>query len=65
MAGEMLFVSLGLGHLLMMGRELNDINQIVAIMFLIIIIGNIVDIIIFGTLENRIKKRWGLNVVID
>ncbi len=64
MAGEMLFVSLGLGHLLMMGRELNDINQIVAIMFLIIIIGNSVDIVIFGTIENKIKKRWGLNATI-
>ncbi len=65
MAGEMLFVSLGLGHLLMMGRELNDINQIVAVMFLIIIIGNIVDRAVFGSIENKIKSRWGLNLHID
>ena len=36
MAGEMLFVSLGLGHLLMMGRELNDIRQIFAVMIVIV-----------------------------
>jgi len=60
MAGEMLFVSLGLGHLLMMGRELNDINQIVAVMILIIIIGNIIDKTVFGTIEKRIQLKWGI-----
>src|SRR4029077_2981661 len=35
LAGEMIFVSLGLGQLLMMGRDLNDISQVVAVMVVI------------------------------
>lgn len=60
MAGEMLFVSLGLGHLLMMGRELNDIKQIFAVMVIIVAIGIIIDKQLFGWLEKEIRIRWGL-----
>ncbi len=60
MAGEMLFVSLGLGHLLVMGRELNDISQVLAVMTLIVAIGITVDKLAIKTLENTIRKRWGL-----
>ena len=60
MAGEMLFVSLGLGHLLMMGRELNDISQIFAVMVIIVAIGIIIDKQLFGWLEKEIRLRWGL-----
>ena len=59
MAGEMLFVSLGLGHLLMMGRELNDISQIFAVMVIIVAIGIIIDKQLFGWLEKEIRQRWG------
>lgn len=59
MAGEMLFVSLGLGHLLMMGRELNDIRQVIAVMIVIILIGVMIDTLVLGKLENSIRKRWG------
>ncbi|MFH1415643.1 MAG: ABC transporter permease [Elusimicrobiota bacterium] len=60
MAGEMLFVSLGLGHLLMMGRELNDIKQVIAVMIVIVLIGITVDRVLLGWLETSIRKRWGL-----
>jgi NitT/TauT family transport system permease protein len=60
MAGELLYVGLGLGHLLTMGRELNDMSQVIAIMLVIITIGLIVDFLIFGPLERRIRERWGL-----
>ena len=60
MAGELLFVSLGLGHLLQMGRELNDIAQVFAVMFVIVLIGLIVDFLIFGKIEKRVRLRWGL-----
>ena len=63
MAGEMLFVSLGLGHLLMMGRELNDIRQVIAVMLLIVLIGMLVDRMIWGRLERRIRERWGLELM--
>jgi NitT/TauT family transport system permease protein len=61
MAGEMLFVSLGLGHLLMMGRELNDLSQVMAVMGLILAIGIMVDRLLFGNLEKRVRERWGLD----
>ena len=60
MAGELLYVSIGLGHLLTMGRELNDISQIIAVKIIIIIIGIAVDRLIFKKLEDRIRERWGL-----
>lgn len=60
MAGELLFVSLGLGHLLMMGRELNDMNQVVAVMILVVVIGLIVDILFFARIERAVRLRWGL-----
>lgn len=60
-AGEMIFVSLGLGQLLMMGRDLNDMSQVVAVMILIVAIGYIVDGLIFQTMERRLQDRWGLS----
>lgn len=60
MAAELLYVGLGLGHLLMMGRELNDMNQVIAVMIVIIVIGVVVDRLIFGKIENKIRERWGL-----
>jgi NitT/TauT family transport system permease protein len=59
-AGEMIFVSLGLGQLLMMGRDLNDMSQVVAVMILIVAIGYVVDGLLFKTLERRLQYRWGL-----
>jgi sulfonate transport system permease protein len=60
-AGEMIFVSLGLGQLLMMGRDLNDMSQVVAVMILIVAIGYIVDGLIFKTMERRLQFKWGLS----
>lgn len=60
MAAELLYVSLGLGHLLMMGRELNDMSQVVAVMLVIIAIGLVVDRAIFAPIETRVRARWGL-----
>jgi NitT/TauT family transport system permease protein len=59
-AGEMIFVSLGLGQLLMMGRDLNDMSQVIAVMILIIAIGYIVDGLVFRTIERRFQDKWGL-----
>ena len=60
MAGELLFVSLGLGQLLSMGRELNDMSQVVAVMLVIIGIGLCVDRLVFARLGNSVRRRWGL-----
>ena len=59
-AGEMISVTLGLGQLLMMGRDLNDMSQVLAVMILIVAIGYIVDGLIFKTMERRLQYRWGL-----
>jgi NitT/TauT family transport system permease protein len=60
-AGEMIFVTLGLGQLLMMGRDLNDMSQVLAVMILIVAIGYIVDGLIFKTMEKRLQYRWGVS----
>ena len=60
MAGELLFVSMGLGHSLMMGRELADMSQVIAVMLIIIALGLLTDREIFGVLERQIRERWGL-----
>ena len=59
-SGEMIFVSLGLGQLLMMGRDLNDMSQVIAVMILIIAIGYIVDGLVFKTIERHLQRKWGL-----
>lgn len=60
MAGELLYVNLGLGQLLVMGRELNDMSQVVAVMLVIIGIGVLVDRGVFARVERRIRSQWGL-----
>src|ERR1022692_1295476 len=60
-SGEMLFVSLGLGQLLMLGRDLNDMSQVIAVMILIIIVGFIADIVFFRGAERWIQRRWGFS----
>ena len=61
MAGELLIVCLGLGHLMMIGRELNDMSQVIAVMVVIILIGILVDRLFFVKVEQRIRERWGLS----
>jgi NitT/TauT family transport system permease protein len=59
MAGELLFVSLGLGHLLNLGRDLNNMSLVIAIMGVIVAIGLAVDRLIFARLEAWVQERWG------
>jgi NitT/TauT family transport system permease protein len=59
MAGELLFVSLGIGHLLNLGRDLNDMGMVVAAMLVIVAVGLTVDRLVFGRLESWVQHRWG------
>lgn len=59
-SGEMIFVSLGLGQLLMTGRDLNDMDLVIAVMVLIILLGFAVDGLVFRTVERRMQRKWGL-----
>jgi NitT/TauT family transport system permease protein len=58
--GEMIYISLGLGQILMTGRDLNDINLVVAVMILIALLGYAVDGILFRRLDISIRNKWGL-----
>lgn len=60
MAAELLYVSEGLGQLLTMGRDLNDMSQVISVMLLIIAIGLTVDHLFFSPIETRVRERWGL-----
>jgi NitT/TauT family transport system permease protein len=60
MAGELLYVSGGLGQLLTMGRELMEIPQVMAVMIAIILVGTFIDRVLFQTVELRVRRRWGL-----
>jgi NitT/TauT family transport system permease protein len=59
MAGELLFVVSGLGHLLDVGRNLNDINLVFSVMLVIVVVGIAVDRLLFGRAEAWIRERWG------
>ncbi len=61
MAGEMLLATKGLGQILMVGRELADISQVVAVMIVIILLGVTVDKLVFGRLEANVRHKWGLD----
>jgi NitT/TauT family transport system permease protein len=60
MAGELLFVSGGLGQLLQTGRELLDPALVMAVMVTIVAIGTAVDRVLFRLVELRVRRRWGL-----
>ena len=49
----------GLGHLLHYGRELHAMDQVIAIMIVIIVIGLLADKILFSPFERFMHRRWG------
>jgi len=57
---ELLFSFLGLGFLLNVGRQLNDVSQVIATMLVIMGIGILVDGLVFKKIENKVMFRWGL-----
>ncbi len=57
---ELLFSFLGLGFLLNVGRQLNDVSQVIAIMIVIMAAGILIDGFVFKRLENKVMSRWGL-----
>lgn len=59
MAGEMLFITAGLGQLLMAGREFNNMSQVLAVMIVIVVIGMVFNKVVFGSIERRLHRQWG------
>jgi NitT/TauT family transport system permease protein len=57
--------SLGLGHILLVGREFQLMDQIIASMITIFAIGLLFDRVMFSKLEDKVRDRWGLNQSTD
>jgi NitT/TauT family transport system permease protein len=62
--GAEIFVTIltgfGLGQLLQYGRDLNAMDQVIGVMFVIVLIGLLADKILFSPWERFLHKRWGL-----
>jgi NitT/TauT family transport system permease protein len=58
LAGELLMATRGLGQVLMLGRELNDMAQVFAVMILIAVLGYVIDQGLFRRLEALVASRW-------
>lgn len=50
----------GLGHLLHYGRELQAMDQVAAIMLVILLVGFAADKLLFSPWESFLRRRWGL-----
>jgi NitT/TauT family transport system permease protein len=59
MAGELLYVAGGLGQMLTLGRELGDMARVMSVMVVIVILGLGFERLLFGSVEKRIRVRWG------
>ena len=59
MAGELLFVSGGLGQLLETGRDLADTALVLGVVVVIIVLSRVSERVLFGPLERAIARRWG------
>ena len=63
MAGELLVIIANrpsIGVRLQFARELSDAEALIAAMLVVLIIGIVVDIALFGRLEQMVRRRWGL-----
>lgn len=60
MSGEVMSATIGLGHTLMMGRDLADINQVMLVMIVIVVIGIVIDRMIFQRIEDGMLRKRGL-----
>jgi NitT/TauT family transport system permease protein len=60
MAGELLFVSGGLGQLLETGRDLGDTSLVLAVVVVIVALGRASEVLLFSRLDRAIARRWGI-----
>jgi NitT/TauT family transport system permease protein len=59
MAGELLFVSGGLGQLLETGRDLADTALVLGVVVVIIALSRASERVLFGPFERIVARRWG------
>lgn len=60
MSGEVMSATVGLGHTLVVGRDLADINQVMLVMIVIVMIGVVIDRLVFGKIEDGMLRKRGL-----
>jgi NitT/TauT family transport system permease protein len=60
MAGELLFVSGGLGQLLETGRDLGDTALVLAVVVVIVGLGRASELLLFARADRAIARRWGV-----
>ena len=60
MAGELLFVSGGLGQLLETGRDLGDTALVLAVVVVIVALGRASEVLLFARADRAIARRWGV-----
>lgn len=60
MAGELLFVSGGLGQLLETGRDLGDTALVLAVVVVIVALGRASESLLFARADRAIARRWGV-----
>jgi NitT/TauT family transport system permease protein len=64
MAGEIITTVAGepnVGGLLNINRTLSNAEGVMAMMLVILVLGILVDSLLFGTLERAVARRWGLS----
>jgi len=59
LAGELIFLSGGIGQLLKIGEDTNDMARVMAVMAVIIALGLTIELLVFSRVEQRIRERWG------
>jgi NitT/TauT family transport system permease protein len=58
MAGELLVATVGLGQVLTLARDLNDMARVFAVIFIIGVLGYAIDQGFFRRLEAHVAARW-------
>ena len=57
---EMLFNFLGLGFMLNVGRSLFRMEEVIAVMLVIMALGLTIDLLLFSKIEKAVETKWGI-----
>ncbi len=60
MAAELLFSTPGLGNELQMGRDLNDMARVMSVILLILLVGVVVEAVVYAPIQKSLARRYGL-----
>ncbi len=60
MAGELLSPGKGLGEVLIVSRNVNDMPAVLAVIVIIGVFGSLVDNLLFQRVDEQTRRKWGL-----